>query len=451
LVLTLALGPIGVVLFLMEPLTSDTSTLSLDLEVPARVLITDAQERASLAACRGLSQAGYSVAGVATTRPAAGLWSRHCSERLHLPDPVRDSQGFVQALEQVVRRNHYAAVIPGGDASLLAISQHRDRLEPHVRLGMPLHEAVERCVDKLSLVEEAAKAGVPCPNTVACSSYEQAASAAGELGFPVVLKPRRTVFPFNGSMRQLPSAVVWDEASLAAKVPRFGNPCLVQFNEQGPIYSCSGVMIDDDLLAFATCRYLRTYPPDGGNVAFSQTVTPPSGLRPAIRALLAGLGWQGIFEVELVRRSDGSFCTIDLNPRVFGSLAVVIAAGAALPAIWCDWILERNPKQATARAGVRYRWEDADARHLVWQLRRGKLRAAAAVMRPRRRVVHAYFRLRDPGPLFARLLYMTRSYMTQSWLSRPRRKEPAAPTPEKPAPGGDSQSAEVPERNQPFQ
>jgi hypothetical protein len=62
---------------------------------------------------------------------------------------------------------------------------------------------------------------------------------------------------------------------------------------------------------------------------------------------------------------------------------------------------------------MRYRWEDADARHLVWQLRRGRLRAAAAVIRPRRRVVHAYFWRRDPGPLFARLLFMARQALTR--------------------------------------
>jgi hypothetical protein len=75
--------------------------------------------------------------------------------------------------------------------------------------------------------------------------------------------------------------------------------------------------------------------------------------------------------------------------------------------IWCDWLLgRRSSPTVVARAGMRYRWEDADARHLIWQLRRGRLRAALSVLRPRRRVVHAYFRLSDPGPLFARLLYM---------------------------------------------
>jgi hypothetical protein len=65
-------------------------------------------------------------------------------------------------------------------------------------------------------------------------------------------------------------------------------------------------------------------------------------------------------------------------------------------------------ERADARADVYYRWEDADARHFLSQLKRGRLLAAAAVLRPHRHTVHAYFRWRDPGPLLARLLYMVR-------------------------------------------
>jgi predicted ATP-grasp superfamily ATP-dependent carboligase len=214
-------------------------------------------------------------------------------------------------------------------------------------------------------------------------------------------------------MQQIQSAAVSDEESLERRFAGFGDPSRLQRCEQGPIYSCSGVFAGGELLAFATSRYQRTYPPDGGPVAFSETVDPPAGLRSKVEALLNGLGWEGVFEVELVHRGGQLFSTIDFNPRVFGSLWLVINAGAPLPVIWCDWLLGRHSSPAvTARAGMRYRWEDADARHLLWQLRRGRLRAAAAVMRPRRRVVHAYFWRRDPGPLLARLLYMALQGLT---------------------------------------
>jgi predicted ATP-grasp superfamily ATP-dependent carboligase len=373
----------------------------------ARVLITDAQERSMVATCRGLALGGYEVSAGATARPAAGHWSRFPSRRVRLPDPVADSFAFVDALEEVVRDDHHSVLIPGGDASLLAVSANRERLEPHVRIGLPPHDVVRRTVDKLALLEAAAAAGLPCPETIACSDLDLARAVARDFGYPVVLKPRTTVFPLGPSMHQIQSAAAADEAALERRFASFGDPCLVQRCEQGPIYSCSGVIAGGELLGFATSRYRRTYPPDGGPVTFSETVDPPAGLRSKIESLLANLEWEGLFEVELVHRGGQFFSTIDLNPRVFGSLWLVIRAGAPLPVIWCDWLLEgRTSPTVTARAGMRYRWEDADARHLIWQLRRRRLRAAAAVIRPRRHVVHAYFKLGDPGPLFARLLYM---------------------------------------------
>ena len=185
----------------------------------------------------------------------------------------------------------------------------------------------------------------------------------------------------------------------------FGTPCLVQAVVRGPTVSCSGVIAGEGMIAFATSRYARTFPPDGGPVAFAETVEPPAGLEQMIGALLTGMGWQGVFEVELVE-SDERLFTIDLNPRPFGSLELITKAGAPLAAIWCDWLLGHQARHVTARPGVRYRWEDADLRHFWWQLRRRRLRAALKVIRPRRRVAHAFFRLTDPGPFLARILYL---------------------------------------------
>jgi predicted ATP-grasp superfamily ATP-dependent carboligase len=377
--------------------------------MPFHVLITDAQERAMVATARNLSDSGHRVSAAADARPAAVHWSRACHKRLRVPSPVEHPAGFVQALEREVSGGGYDVLMPGGDASVLAVSEHRERLEPHVRLGLPSREIVKNCVDKLRLVEEAAAAGVPCPRTIPCAGTEEALAAGAELGFPVVLKPTQTVFLLDGAMHQLPSAFVRNAEILAVRAPNFGNPCLVQERISGPVYSCSGVIAESRLLAFATCRYSRTYPPKGGPVAFSQTVETPPELRSRVEALVRAFGWQGPFEVELVKRDDGSFSVIDFNPRVFGSMSVVIRAGAPMPAIWCDWLMKGDPEPTVARPRVYYRWEDADARHLMWQLRRGRMGAALAVLRPRRGVVHAYFRLRDPGPLFARLIYIVRN------------------------------------------
>jgi predicted ATP-grasp superfamily ATP-dependent carboligase len=383
--------------------------------VATTVLLTDAEERATLAASRCLRAAGYRVALIAFAKPAPGHWSRSCAERLSLPSPVKDLDGFLGGLAAIVARRRYHVLLPGGDPALAAISRHRRMIDGRVLLGMPSEEAVERSLDKVELIDAARAAGLPCPQTIVCRGPAEAVRAAQALGCPVVVKPQRSVLGLGGAARQQSSRIAADAAEVARWAQAFGERCLVQRRAVGAIHSCSGVAAGGRLLAFATSRYARTFPVDGGNAAFARTIEPPPGLRERIGALVRLLGWQGIFEVELVREPDGALHVIDMNPRVFGSLSLVTTAGAPLPAIWCDWLLGRDPAPVVARAGVRYRWEDADARHLLWQLRRGRARAALAVARPHRHVVHAHFRLQDPAPLLARLLYMARSGLRRLW------------------------------------
>lgn len=369
--------------------------------IDVAVLITDAEGRGTLAACRGLHAQGYRVAAAAAERPALTHWSRCCADRLLTPDPRAHLGAFLASVEKLVGLADYAVLLPGSEASLVAFSEGRASLEPHVRLGLPSSDVVERCIDKIALLSEAEAAGLAAPESVVCTAEDDAVAAARELGFPVILKSRRSFVRRNEELTQSPTVVAVDIPAVASAVQRVGSPFVVQRFEPERIVSCSGVIADGALLAVAVSRYERTWPANAGPSAFAETVAPPGSLVERVEALLRGLGWQGIFQVQLLERPAKSYAMLDLNPRVFGSLALTIAAGANLPAVWCDWLLGRERPFLSARPGVRYRWEGGDARYALQQLRRARLRSAAAVMRPRRDVVHALFHLSDPAPLVA--------------------------------------------------
>jgi hypothetical protein len=128
-----------------------------------------------------------------------------------------------------------------------------------------------------------------------------------------------------------------------------------------------------------------------------------------------------------MEKPDGNLGLIDLNPRVYGSLELAVHAGASLPAIWCDSLLD-DPVASEirdARAGVWYRWEDADVRYAFSRLRAGAVRDVAPVLRPRRGTAHAFFRLSDPGPLFARVISAVRG-----WGRRQSRRQNHQPRPD---------------------
>ena len=373
-----------------------------------RVLLTDAQDRSALAGCRSLHRAGYSVDALATSRPAAAHWSRFCDRRLVASDPREDQAGFVEELRDIVSTGSYRLLITGSDASLLAISRHREQFEPFVELGLPSAEVVDRCVSKQALVQAAAETGLDAPETEVCVDETEARAAAKRFGYPVVLKPQSSVFGRNGRVRQRGSAFVRDESSLAALWPEYGVPALIQQRMEGPVLSFSGVAADGRLLAYGVSRYGRTWPPEGGSVSFAETIPPPSDLCRKAEDLLASLGWQGVFELEVMQRDDSGFAAIDFNPRLFGSLELITEAGAPLTTAWCDWVLGRGKIEGEAKPGYHYRWEDAELRNFWRRLRSRQIRPALTVLRPQRRMTRSFFRATDPAPLLARGLLLAK-------------------------------------------
>ena len=187
---------------------------------------------------------------------------------------------------------------------------------------------------------------------------------------------------------------------------RLGVPLTLQeYVSEAHIVSYAAVRADHRLLGLTVARYERTYPPQIGSAALAMTITPPPLLTQQVEKLLRLIDWCGIFELELLELGENRWGAIDFNPRPFGWMALAIGAGANLPALWCDHALgRRSVSPSEARADVHYRWEDGDIRYALMRLRHGHSRSAAAVLRPYRRVVHAHFQLKDPGPLAARML-----------------------------------------------
>jgi hypothetical protein len=383
-----------------------------------RVLVTNVEERASLAACRGLAAAGFHVVGAASDVLAAGLRSRSCSERLLIPDPGLDPRRFVSALDEGQRSHRAEVVFPAVDAALLAFAEHPHELGIHSALGAPRAEFVHGALDKIALGEAAAGIGLPPPDTVQCDSPRALVGAAGDLGYPVLVKPTMSVVGPPGRRRQQSGVRAFDERQLLGALAWTGLPCLAQRLElQTTVYSFGGVFAAGELIGSCLARYRRTWPPTGGSAAYAETIDVPGGLADRVGELLTTLRWEGVFEVEFLGTNRPER-TIDFNPRLYGSLGLAISAGANLPALWCNWLLGCQPELTVARAGCRYRWEEAEARFFATRLLHGGLRDAASVLRVRRRTTHAVFQAADPLPMLADALRIPSRAVSKARLKR---------------------------------
>ena len=294
--------------------------------------------------------------------------------------PAAGTADYADAVERELAATPYVSVVAASDSALVA-------------LRLPGAELV----DKSALPARAAAAGLAVPRTLVFDTAEDLLAASERLDYPVVLKP--TVK--SGATSVARCVTTPDELTALALFMDW--PCLVQPYLSGALRAVSGVIHDGRLLACVHQDYLRTWPADCGVSSAAVTVSPDTDLESRLPALLEGHA--GVFQVQLV-----GDLVIDVNPRVYGSLPLAVAAGANLPAIACAAEQGRVADLVRGRPGVRYRWLEGDLRRLLWGVRSAELTplAALAALAPRRGTAHSVESLRDPGPLLTRIADVVR-------------------------------------------
>jgi predicted ATP-grasp superfamily ATP-dependent carboligase len=363
-----------------------------------RVLLIADEYYASLAGVRALRAGGYvPIVGTITTDGYAQR-SRDAAGSVLLPAPSDGEEPFRDALGEVIRDAGIAVVLPANEAALTALAGRDDVVEP-ASLAAPHARSLRRLTDKSALAEAAAEAGISTPVGVVVPPGGLD-GVLGDITFPAVVKPLRSVDRDGaGGAVQLPRAArVEAAAELRARIEQAPSySWLVQPFLQGALVAVAGVSYLGETLCTVHQRAHRIYPKDSGVSAFAETVLADDGLDERVRQLLATAGFTGVWQMQFITAPDGCRL-IDFNPRLYGSLALAVAAGANLPAILIDAVLGREPQQCSYRAGVRYRSEMRELGVLTEALRDRDMRRALGVLMPHRRTTHAVVSLRDPAP-----------------------------------------------------
>lgn len=340
------------------------------------LIVEDGFQRGALAAARGLAAAGWEVG---TGSPAAGLAasSRFVARNHELPGPHED--GFVDAVAAATEAGGYEVVFPAGDGELLTLSAGRERV-PAV-FPYATHRVVEEALDKTTLAAAAERAGLRVPSDAGSG--------------PFIVKPRLTAAP--GSPRiyaRLAEDRDGAERQAAELRQRGAEPVVQEFIAGDLVALVAVADREGELVASVQQRAERIWPTGTGGSVRAETVPIDGSLLERVTALLSELGWFGLAQAQFQQPARGDPVLIDLNGRFYGSLALALAAGVNLPAIWAALGTGRElPPVSPARTGVRYHWLEADLRRAAAERREVGSSLAYAV-----RARHGLWALRDPAP-----------------------------------------------------
>jgi predicted ATP-grasp superfamily ATP-dependent carboligase len=350
-----------------------------------------------LAVVRALAAAGYRP-WVAASGPSYASLSRSAAGRVRVPESRSDPSGFVDALADAVERRAAAALLPGTEVDLVTLAAHRTAFPDGLSLGVPRSDAVEQALDKSALPRLTRAAGLQTPPTALVNRSERV-----EPEFPAVVKPMRSELNGNGELRHFAPRKVESPLELGRALGALpGGAGLLQPYLAGNVLAVGGVAWEGELVCAVHYRAARIWPTDCGMISYATTVPPDRELERRIETLLESLGWSGIFQLQFIEAREGLYL-IDFNPRVFASLAIAVAAGSNLPAVWVDLLLgrRRSSEAAGYRAGVRYRALSKDSRALLAALRAGRpLLRPTGLGRP---VTHPVLSIADPLPTLAGL------------------------------------------------
>lgn len=360
---------------------------------PHRVLLVADEYYASLAAVRGLRLGGFEPWVGATTPDGYAHRSRAAAGVAPLPDPHEDTARFTEEAAALAQRLGAVATLPGHEAAAVALAG----------------DALDAVTDKAALARLAAEAGLETPPAEIVRGEPHA-----DLSYPAIVKPVRSADLRGEATGAPPDSVrVGTRDELARHLARHPDVrFLVQPFLAGRLTATAGVAWDGVLHGVVHQAARRIFPRDCGVSAYAETIPPDRALEERLRGLLAEIGYRGIWEAQFLE-ADGARWLIDLNPRMYGSLALALAAGSNLPAIWVELLLGRRPRDRDYRVGVHYRAEMRDLGVLSSALAARDLRTAVAVLVPRPRTAHAVFALGDPRPsllLLRRMAARSRDY-----------------------------------------
>jgi len=294
------------------------------------VLVLDGHSRSALETLQSLGRAGVQIDVAAESKDYLAMHSRYAARTLQQPpqERIADFHTWLRAQDQ---KRNYALIVPSTEASLLGLRQLDEDDPLRCKAVIPSNNALDIALDKEKTWKLARDLGVPVPASILFSSSAEIGPAEQ---FPVVLKPTHSKVMLAGELRTLAVVVVKNEAERQEHLRRWLPVTPVQ---QQQYVSGRGVGVEllfdhgKKVWHFAHER-VHEYPLSGGASSYRRSIVPPANMLLDAERLLTALKWHGVAMVEFKMDAKGQYWLMEINPRLWGSLALSIDAGVDFPA-----------------------------------------------------------------------------------------------------------------------
>ncbi|MHC4665725.1 MAG: carboxylate--amine ligase [Planctomycetota bacterium] len=306
-----------------------------------RAIITFSRGWQTLVATRSLGRRGVEVVTGDEYAMTAASFSRYSIGEFRYPNPTKEPEAFLDALEKVVLEHKPEddttpyVLMPVHKETYL-IARHRERFEPHIRVPVPQIEHIEQVHNKGTLAAYAMERSLPIPRTWIPEDLANFESIASQVGLPAFVKLREAASGVGirkvNTLNELKST--YKEFAEHFKLKEKDYP-IIQQAVPGNDYCVTTLFDHGKMVASMTYRGLRAFPAERGATVMRETVQAPE-MEKVAAELLGSLGWHGVAELDF--RWEGTPNAqpqlIEVNPRFFGGLIQSVESGWDYP-----WLL----------------------------------------------------------------------------------------------------------------
>jgi predicted ATP-grasp superfamily ATP-dependent carboligase len=371
------------------------------------VLITGGDFQA-LAAIRTLGKKGIPVI-VLEDEYSISRFSKYTKSIISSP-PIEDKEKYVEYLYKLGKMKKFQGwmILPNSDEAVALLSRNRDSLSEYFRIPTPSWDVVKYVYIKENTYKFAESCGIPVPKTYYVESINELIE--NNVKFPLVMKPSIRDNFYNitkikalkiNSQEELVKKYKW-----MSQVIDSSEILIQEFIPGGPknLYSFCPFFKDGKIITGIMARRARQHPMDFGHAStYAETVNIPE-MRNLAERFLKTIGYYGIGEVEFMYDPrEHVYKLIELNPRIWGWHSLAIAAGADLPYLLYQDMLNKDLHVTEIKNNLKWIRLTTDLPTVFSELIKGNLRLSEYIKTMHGPKEYAVFSLSDPLPFFAEI------------------------------------------------
>jgi predicted ATP-grasp superfamily ATP-dependent carboligase len=297
------------------------------------IIVLSVNTPIGLTILRDLAEQGYRTIGIGADG-CIGHASKHCHQ-----SEIRATtkELLIKQLTSLAEAHPISCLIAISESDIALLNEHRQILEPKLKLLIPESRQMEIVLDKATTMSYAKSVGIQCPQTWTVNEFSELESISRDLRFPLVLKwanplqVQQQLQKQGLTLHKLLYALDYQQlCELLRPYQSIGCFPLIQTYCHGVGLGQFFLCKDGEVhLEFQHIRE-HEWPPEGGTSTRCRSVdlSQHQACLEQSKALLKKINWQGVAMVAYrfcAKRRQ--YILMEINGRFWGSLALSYHSG----------------------------------------------------------------------------------------------------------------------------